>query len=201
MISKALIGRAWALRPDSPLVTLGFLATVIGSMVGVVAVFQVTRMMVGSTGAPCIVASMGASAVILYGLPDTSAARLWSLFGGHLLSAVVGILAARWLGDRGDAAALAVGGALLVMGLFRCMHPPGGATALTAVIGGHEVQELGFLFLLSPLLMNLLALGAIHWIFRKLRHLSTSRLPLLLGTFRRADPAQLQLVLEDELIR
>jgi CBS domain-containing membrane protein len=142
--------------------------TTCSAALGVALVLLVTRLTMGTTGTPCIVASMGASAVILYAMPETPAARLWPLFGGHLLSALVGVLATRYLADPISAVALAVGGSLFLMGLFRCIHPPGGATALTVVMGGAELRELGFAFLVSPLLLNLVVLGATAWLLRSL---------------------------------
>jgi CBS domain-containing membrane protein len=113
-----------------------------------------------------MVASMGASAVILYAMPETPAARTWPLFGGHLLSAIVGILTLRYFADPLVGVALAVGGSLLLMRGLRCVHPPGGATALTVVQGGAEFRELGFRFLVSPLLLNLLVLGTTALLLR-----------------------------------
>jgi len=117
---------------------------------------------------------MGASAVILYGMPETSAARAWPLFGGHLLSATAGVLATRFLSDATLAAGLAVGGALFLMSLFRCVHPPGGATALTVVMGGAELRNLGFSFLVAPLLLNLLVLAVTTHLLRSARRVSRS---------------------------
>ena len=42
------------------------------------------------------------------------------------------------------------------MHLTKTTHPPGGATALIAVIGSERVHQLGFLYVLSPV-----ALGAL----------------------------------------
>lgn len=160
---------------ERSLMILGLLLTAAAAMGAIVASFEVTRMTLGASGIPCLVASMGASAVILYALPETPAARAWSLFGGHLLSGLVGVLIVRFAGDVKGAPALAVGGALLVMGLFRCIHPPGGATALTVVLGGPELKELGFLFLVNPLLVNLVVLGSITWAFSYARRVARER--------------------------
>lgn len=89
---------------------------------------------------PFLLASMGASGVILFALPQSPMARPWAVIGGHLLSAITGITCAALLRDIHLAAAVAAGTSLLVMSLARCVHPPGGATALLAVLGGEGVQ-------------------------------------------------------------
>jgi len=99
---------------------------------------------------PFLLASMGASGVILFALPQSPMARPWAVIGGHLLSAITGITCAALLRDIHLAAAVAAGTSLLVMSLARCVHPPGGATALLAVLGGEGVQALGYAFLLIP---------------------------------------------------
>jgi CBS domain-containing membrane protein len=149
----------------------------LAAALGIALVLLATEAAVGSSGVPAIVASMGASAVILYALPDTPSARLWPLFGGHLLSATVGILAARVIPHPSLALAVAIFGALLLMNGLRCVHPPGGATALTAVLGGAEMRELGFGFLVAPLLPNLIILSTTTWLLRRV----IERTPTLSG--------------------
>lgn len=99
-----------------------------------------------------IAASMGASAVIVFGLPTSPLGQPWPLVGGHLVSALVGVLCQRLIPEPHLAAALAVGLAIVAMLACRCAHPPGGATALTAVIGGATIHDLGFAYLLHPVL-------------------------------------------------
>lgn len=109
-------------------------------------------------GVPLIAISMGASAVLLFGVPGGLLSQPWPFVGGHLVSAAVGILCARWVADPWLAAGLAVGLAMGAMLSLRCLHPPGGAIALYAVLGGPEVRDLGFLLLLEPIALNLLAM-------------------------------------------
>lgn len=52
------------------------------------------------------------------------------------------------------AAGLAVGLAIGVMHILRCIHPPGGATALVAVVGSSQIHALGFEYILTPVLLN-----------------------------------------------
>lgn len=109
-------------------------------------------------GVPLIALSMGASAVLLFGVPGSLLAQPWPFLGGHLVSAAVGILCVRWVADPWLAAGLAVGLSMGAMLSLRCLHPPGGAIALYVVLGGAQVHDLGFLFLLEPLGLNLLVM-------------------------------------------
>ena len=115
---------------------------------------------------PIMAASMGASAVLLFVVPTSPLAHPWSFAGGHLVSALVGVSCAKLIPDISLAAATAVGMAIISMHYLRCMHPPGGAAALLAVLGGDSIHALGFQFLLSPILLNvsiMLACAFIYW--------------------------------------
>lgn len=116
-----------------------------------------------------IVASMGASAVLLFAVPHGSLSQPWSLVGGHMISAVIGIACQRWLPGGFAVAGLAVGLAVGVMYYLRCIHPPGGATALTSVIGA-DAEALGYQFLLVPILVNLLSILFVALLFNNLFH-------------------------------
>jgi CBS domain-containing membrane protein len=65
-------------------------------------------------------------------------------------------------------AAVAVGLAVLGMYYLRCIHPPGGATALAAVIGGPDVHALGYHYVLMPILINVVAIMAMAIAFNAL---------------------------------
>jgi CBS-domain-containing membrane protein len=51
------------------------------------------------------------------------------------------------------------------MHYLNCLHPPGGATALSAVIGGQAVHQLGYQYLLTPVLLNVVTLLLIAIVF------------------------------------
>lgn len=112
-----------------------------------------------------IIASMGASAVLLFAVPHGALSQPWPVAGGHLLSAAVGVACYRWISHPVLAAAMAVGLAITVMHYLRCLHPPGGATALIAVVGGNDIHQLGFAYLLYPVGLNLLIILLIAVIF------------------------------------
>ncbi|HEV7414820.1 MAG TPA: HPP family protein [Tianweitania sediminis] len=109
----------------------------------------------GTDGAvPLMVAPVGASAVLLFAVPASPLAQPWSIVGGNTISALVGVLVARLVPDLTLASGLAVSLAILAMSFTRSLHPPGGATALTAVIGGSAVTSAGFLYPLVPVALN-----------------------------------------------
>lgn len=105
-----------------------------------------------------IISSMGASAVLLFAVPHGALSQPWPVFGGHMLSAFIGITCVQFLPADIWTAGLAVGLAVAAMYYLKCIHPPGGASALTAVVGGDAVLEINYGFLLSPLLINVAAI-------------------------------------------
>ncbi|MDD2892394.1 MAG: HPP family protein [Halothiobacillaceae bacterium] len=130
------------------------LVSIVGGFVGIFLVYHASHILLGQTGAAWMLASMGASAVLLFGAPHAAFAQPWPLFAGHALSALIGVTCAQWIGDPALAGACAVGLALGAMRLFHCIHPPGGGTALVAVIGGSSISALGYQYVLTPVLLN-----------------------------------------------
>jgi CBS domain-containing membrane protein len=97
-----------------------------------------------------IVGSYGATAVLLYGAPSAPFSQPRNLFGGHLLSALVGVATVTFGPDViVFQSAFAVATAILLMQLTRTTHPPGGATALIAVIGGDPIRSLEWVYVLA----------------------------------------------------
>jgi len=125
------------------------------------------RLGAGPQSLPFMVAPIGASAVLLFAVPASPLAQPWSIVGGNMISAAVGVTAALFVPDPAIAAGLAVGGAILVMSLLRCLHPPGGAAALTAVIGGPAIAAAGYGFALVPVGLNSLILVGLGWAFHR----------------------------------
>ncbi|VVD65723.1 HPP family protein [Pandoraea anhela] len=113
-----------------------------------------------TTYVPWLVAPMGASAVLLFGVPASPLAQPWSMLGGNLVAAVVGVTCAMLIPTPVVAAAAAVGVSVALMFTLRCVHPPSGAVALTAVLGGPSVHALGYGFVLTPIaLQSVMLLG------------------------------------------
>ncbi|MBJ7310153.1 HPP family protein [Rugamonas sp. CCM 8940] len=106
-----------------------------------------------------LVAPIGASAVLAFCLPASPLAQPWSVVGGNVVSGLVGAACVQLFGGGGLAVAgLAVALAIAAMFALRCLHPPGGAVALTAVIGGPAVHAAGYAFALRPVLVDSLLL-------------------------------------------
>ncbi|MCK5667362.1 MAG: HPP family protein [Thiotrichaceae bacterium] len=129
-----------------------------GGFISIFFVLLITSSIVGMQSAGLIVASMGASAVLLFAVPQGPLSQPWPVAGGHLLSALVGVSCYLIIPNLILAASLAVGISIAVMYYFRCIHPPGGATALAAVVGGKQIHLLGYEYVISPVLYNVLAI-------------------------------------------
>ncbi|KWR87458.1 HPP family protein [Cupriavidus sp. IDO] len=125
----------------------------IGALLGLFLTEWISRQTLGGFN-PWFVAPMGASAVLLFAVPSSPLAQPWSIIGGNLVAALIGVACARWISDPGLAAATAVALAIALMFQFRCVHPPSGAVAITAVFGGPAVHALGFGFVVVPVLFN-----------------------------------------------
>jgi CBS domain-containing membrane protein len=141
-----------------------------GALLGLFITGSVAHLMLGAD-AIWLVAPMGASSVLLFCLPASPLAQPWSVIGGNVISALVGAACVRWLGDLMPMAALAaLGAALAIAAMFatRCLHPPGGAAALTAVIGGPAVHAAGFSFPLGPVLLDSVLLVAAAMVYNNL---------------------------------
>jgi CBS domain-containing membrane protein len=119
----------------------------IGAIVGLVlTAFLSYFFLNGKSGMAFLVAPMGASSVLLFAVPASPLAQPWSVFGGNVVSAIVGVTCASLIDNPMLAAPLAGGFAIVCMFLARCLHPPGGAVALTAVLAGPAVHAAGYEF-------------------------------------------------------
>ena len=136
-----------------------------GALLGIFVTAVVGHVLLGSArDLPFLIAPMGASAVLLFALPSSPLAQPWSILAGNMVSATVGVLCASMISDPSIAAAAAVAGAIAAMFALRCLHPPGGAIALSAVLGGSTIHAQGFYYVFSPVAVNsvlllLLAIG------------------------------------------
>ncbi len=134
----------------------------LGGFAGILAALWVTQFWLEGHSVLFAVASIGSSAVLLFAAPHGAMSQPWPVVGGHLVSAFIGVACVRWFGDDlMVAASLAVGLSITAMYGMRCLHAPGGATALYAVLGGPAVHALGYSFVFSPVLLNVLVLVAV----------------------------------------
>ena len=107
-----------------------------------------------------VIGSFGASAVLLYAAPRAPLAQPRNLIGGHLLSAVVGVACFKYLPDTLMLqASAAVATAIALMMLTHTVHPPGGATALIAVIGSEHIHAMGWGYVMPVLFGAVTLLG------------------------------------------
>jgi CBS domain-containing membrane protein len=111
---------------------------------------------------------MGAAAVLLFAVEKSPLAKPWNVIGGNVLSAFVGVTAAALVPNLVLASAVACAGAIIVMMLLRCVHPPGGAVAMTAVLGGPSIQSAGYGFVLWPVGINCVLLLLMAIMFNRL---------------------------------
>ncbi|MCW4455783.1 HPP family protein [Flavobacterium sp. MXW15] len=178
----------------------------IGALLGIVSVYGIScwafpLQAAGAMGSLLMVTSMGASAVLLFAVPQGALSQPWPVLGGHLLSACIGVSCQKLFPGQGWTAAVAVGLAVLGMHYLRCIHPPGGATALAAVIGGPELQALGYHYLLVPVLINVVAILSLAVVFNAMfpwrrypAHLHRRRAP---SEVTRSSERQFELTQED----
>lgn len=141
------------------------LVSALGGLCGILAVTYIAQAILGAQASALVVASMGASAVLLFAVPHGPLSQPWPVFGGHLVSGVIGVTCAQHIPDSMVAGAVAVALAIGAMHYLRCIHPPGGATALTAVIGGSSVHALGYTYVLAPVMLNTVVILSIAVVF------------------------------------
>ena len=117
-----------------------------------------------------LIAPVGASAILLFVVPSSPMAQPWAIVGGNTISALVGVAVFHLVKEPLLAAGLAVALSVLAMSVARAMHPPGGAIALTAVIGGQAITEAGFLFPFVPVALDSALVVLFGIVFHKVLH-------------------------------
>ncbi|MGH6807499.1 MAG: HPP family protein, partial [Ensifer adhaerens] len=165
----------------------------LGALVGILLTGLVSTLALGADASlPLLIAPMGASAVLLFAAPSSPLAQPWSILGGNIVSSLIGVTCALLIPEPVVAAAVAVGLAIAVMLLLGCLHPPSGAVALTAVLGGTSIQEAGYWFVLSPVAINSALILVVALLFnnatgRRYPHLAPAG-----NTHRTDDPPTMQ---------
>ena len=116
-----------------------------------------------------LIGSFGASSVLIYGIINSPLAQPRNLIGGHLICALTGVTIhyiiphELWLD-----AALAVSVSIVLMQITKTLHPPGGATALIAIIGSTKIQSLGYFYVISPVLSGVTILLLVALFFNNI---------------------------------
>ena len=140
----------------------------LGGLISIYLIYLVTELLLGVEDAIYIIPSMGATAVLLFAAPNVPFSQPWNVFGGHIISAIIGVACFQLIPDSHIAAAASVGLAIWVQYYLRCIHPPGGATALAAVIGSTQIHDLGYLYVITPVLINTLVMLVVAIAFNAL---------------------------------
>lgn len=139
-----------------------------GGLGAILATTWLAHIFIGQVAAPYMLAAMGASTVLLLGAPHSPFSQPWSFIGGHLVSATIGVSCAIALHNVYLAAGMAVGLSILAMYYLRCLHPPGGATALLTVIGDQRIHSMGYHFIVMPVLINVAILMCVALLINRL---------------------------------
>jgi len=140
----------------------------LGGILAILITSWMTHIFIGPVAAPYLLAAMGASTVLLLGAPHSPFSQPWSFVGGHLVSATIGITCAMYVHNIYLSAGLAVGLSIIAMYYLRCIHPPGGATALLTVIGDQKIHAMGYHFIFMPVLANVAILLGVALLINRL---------------------------------
>lgn len=116
-----------------------------------------------------LIGSFGATCVLIYGAIQSPLAQPRNLIGGHLVSALIGVTVYKTMPDIiWLTAPIAVAFSIVLMQITKTLHPPGGATALIAVIGSEKIKALGYWYVLTPVLTGALILFIVALIFNNM---------------------------------
>jgi len=141
----------------------------LGSFVGIGIIAYLQSQTLPHSDVVFLIGSFGASSVLVYGVIQSPLAQPRNLIGGHLVSALVGVTVQQLVPDiLWITAPLAVSFSIVLMQYTKTLHPPGGATALIAVTGSAEIKNLGYWYVISPVLSGTLILLVVALIFNNL---------------------------------
>lgn len=171
----------------------------LGALAGVGLATFLCWLAVGGAPRLAIVAPVGASAVLLFAVPASPLAQPWPIVGGNLVSALVGLAIGQLIDDPFLAAGVATAAAIAAMSLARCLHPPGGAIALTSSLAGYH-DGVYVLIHAAPIALTSAALVAFGWIFHRLCGRSYPHAPAApINTHKTRDlPPQMRVGFSDE---
>ncbi len=131
--------------------------------VGAVLGIGVVALLAEVSGLPLLIAPFGASAVLLFAIPDSPLAQPANVIGGHVLAALTSVGLDALLPDAWWATALAVGAVIALLAAVRLTHPPAGADPVV-VMAAHP----GFDFVLVPVLLGSVLLVGCAWLVHRL---------------------------------
>lgn len=141
----------------------------IGSFIGIGIISYLQTLQLPISDIVYLIGSFGASSVLVYGVIESPLAQPRNLIGGHVLSAIIGVTIQKIVPDLiYISAPLAVSLSIVIMQITKTLHPPGGATALIAVTGSAEIKNLGYWYVISPVLVGCLILLIVALIFNNM---------------------------------
>ena len=141
----------------------------LGSFVGIGILAYIQSIHFKGNDAVYLIGSFGASSVLVYGIIQSPFSQPRNLVGGHVISALIGVTVHKFAPDIiWIVAPLAVSSAIIMMQITKTLHPPGGATALIAIIGSDKIKALGYMYVLSPVLIGTLVLLITALIFNNM---------------------------------
>lgn len=138
-----------------------------GAFLGLLISSVISHLALGELN-PWFIAPMGASAVLLFAVPASPLAQPWSIIGGNSIAALIGVTALHLFDNTSVAFSVAVSVTIFVMLSLRCLHPPSGAVAMTAILGGPAVSTLGYHFVIWPVAINSLFMLIMAILFNNL---------------------------------
>ncbi|NHB58013.1 HPP family protein [Acinetobacter sp. 194] len=139
----------------------------IGALLGLALSSLISWWVLGDLNA-WYIAPMGASSVLLFAVPASPLAQPWNIVVGNSIAAMIGVTCALYMPNLTEAFSVAVALSIILMMSTDSLHPPSGAVAITAVLGGTSVHELGYQFVFYPVLLNSVLLLAIAIIYNRL---------------------------------
>jgi CBS domain-containing membrane protein len=143
--------------------------TFLGSFIGIGLIGFINSQHLQAHDNMFLIGSFGASSVLIYGIINSPFSQPRNLIGGHLISAIIGVTIHKliphelWL-----ACATSVSLSIVIMQMTKTLHPPGGATALIANLGSEKIQNLGYFYVLSPVMSGVLILLIVALVFNNL---------------------------------
>lgn len=141
----------------------------LGSFIGIGIIAYLQSQTLPHSDSVYLIGSFGASSVLVYGVIQSPLAQPRNLIGGHLISAIIGVTVQQFVPDiLWITAPLAVSLSIVLMQITKTLHPPGGATALIAVTGSTQIKNLGYWYILNPVLSGVLILLMVALIFNNM---------------------------------
>lgn len=140
-----------------------------GVLLGVLLTGVVSALALGTESElPFLIAPMGASAILVFAVSTSPFSQPWAVICGNTIAAAIGVMCADLIPHTVLACAAAASVSIAAMMAFRCLHPPSGAVAMTAVIGGPAIDSLGYWFVLWPVAAESIMMVAIGLAYNNL---------------------------------